>query len=127
LLNREFHGWRTELQKMIDEIEKHLKDVSFHKMPGVIGHENFAQWQAFFIYSGVNLLFSSDENKDYAFYLKFPNESNKDIQVNERIESTLRSASIVPIAITGNSEFANWAEIRNSAGVRCLIKVLSRK
>lgn len=126
LLNRRFKEWDNRLQKIIEKIKKRLKNATFHKIPGFIGYETLPQRREFFVYSGVNLLFHSDKDRDYAFYLKSPSEVNEHVQINQGIESALRSVNITPIPIIGKNEYMNLAEIRNSAGIRCLVKVLAR-
>ena len=122
LLEIIFREWDHELQKIITKIRRVLKNVRFHKIPGVC----YLDYGC--IYSGANLLFHSQNNKDYAFYLKFlrEDETKYNVQINDKIETTLRNANITPIAITGYNEVTNWFEIQRSAGIRCLVKVLSR-
>jgi virulence-associated protein VapD len=117
-----FREWDHELQNIFAKIRRVLKNVNFHKIPGVC----YLEYQG--IYSGANLLFHSQNNLDYAFYLKFPSEEEQyyGVQINHKIETVLRNANITPIAITGYNEVTNMVEIQRSAGLRCLVKVLSR-
>jgi len=132
LLQKRFREWDVRIQKVLSKIEKLVEDVRFHKVPGVIGYETFLQNRffrnEFFVYSGANLLFHSVKGKTYAFYLKFPSmtEEEEILQINGKIESAMKDADIIPIAIVGNNDFFNWHEILNSAGTRCLVKVLDR-
>ncbi len=129
LLDRYFAEWDLKIKKVVDEMRKNNKNVISYKMPGIIGQELFNSGTACFIYSGANLLFHSEDNNDYAFYLKFPSKTNGDTgyRINIGIESTLKKANIAPIAISGEPEYTNILEIMNSAGLRCLIKVVARK
>jgi len=127
LLNRRFREWDDRMQKMTERIERCLGKTNFHEIPGFIGFKPYRHHLEPFIYSGVNLLFLSLKDKDYACYLKCPSEIENEAQINERIESSLREANITPIPIIGNNESMNLAEITRSAGVRCLVKVLARR
>lgn len=129
LLNRRLRQWDEKMQKLIKRIGKHLRNASFHKVPGVIGYEKSLRAGTPFVYSGANLLFHEGQKKDYAFYLKFPNESEEDtnFQIDNNIETALKSANVTPIPVAGYEESMNYVEIRNSAGIRCLAKVLARK
>lgn len=126
LLRRRFLEWDKKMQRMFDRMRRHLKNINFHEMPGVIGYDSMKH---FFVYSGTNLLFHSEKGKDYAFYLKFPSGTDEHLNsiTNDKIESTLRNVNITPISITGFSESTNMAEIRNSSGLRCVVKVLTRE
>jgi hypothetical protein len=135
LLGRRLEDWDRNIERISDIMNAHFKNMAFHRVPGVIGFERnhtldisgFAA-SALWVYSGANLLFHCGK-KDYAFYLKYPREDEElmDIQINDEIESALKSAGIVPIAISETNESLNWTEIRNSAGARCLVKVLARE
>jgi len=133
LLERRLHELDEKLEEIKKRIQKHQKNVVFHKVPGIIGFERAPELDTrlyvantVFVYSGANLLFHSGK-KDYAFYLKFPDEENPlGHQINDEIESALKDADLAPIAIHGSDEALNIFEIQNSAGLRCLMKVLSR-
>jgi len=80
LLERRFLEYDSKLRKTMNEIRRCVKDVTFIKMPGVIGFENVQYGEAAFVYSGTNLLFHSEKSKNYAFYLEFPNEIKNRIE-----------------------------------------------
>ena len=131
-----FDEWDEKMGKLCKKLASHIKNARFHKVPGVLDFEKInmalygVQGTAVlpYIYSGVNLLFHTIGGRDYAFYLKYPTEIEElnDLIFNEEIEKTLNSADITAIPISGDDEVTNFVHIRNSAGLRCLVKVLSR-
>jgi hypothetical protein len=153
-INRDLFKWKFDRaigemeqsrRKLFEKIEKSVKkEVVFYEMPGIInfvidpvympfidhGDLKFraAQTPGPEVYSGTNLLFHSVDDCDYAFYLKYPKDlaERTGVDVNQEIESSLKKAGFIPIPIAGTPEESNYASIYSSAGMRCLVKVLSR-
>lgn len=135
-LERIFDEWNQSINKLLSRISKEFKNTRVHKMPGVIAYDEI-QTSMYgisgksilpYIYSGVNLLFHSYQKKDFAFYLKYPSdiEVSKGLSLNAEIENYLKSINVHAIPISGKYEVTNMNHIHNSAGMRCLIKVMSR-
>jgi hypothetical protein len=128
LLRRRFDEWDQKMKKLLDKIKFLLKNVELYKVPGFIDFEKRPEGILPYVHSTANLLFHSINNKDYAFYLTFPHEIEEQtsIQINKQIEDILKDVDISPIPVTGTNEITNMSHISNSAGARCLVKVLSR-
>jgi hypothetical protein len=124
LLRRRFDEWDQNMEKLLDRIKSRLKNVQLHKVPGLIDFGGISPG----VHSAANLLFHSTKNKDYAFYLKYPREieEQNNIQINKQIEDVLRGADVSLIPVAGANEITNLNHVFNSAGLRCLVKVLSR-
>lgn len=136
LLKNRFDEWDKKMNKLLRKIETSLNRVRFHKMPGVIGFESlpYSQYGVSgtavlpYIYSGANLLFHSIHDRNYAFYLKYPNEIEEEqgLEINRKIEHVLKTSDVNPLPVSGDSEITNLIHIQNSAGIRCLVKPLFR-
>jgi len=123
LLGRRFDAWDRQMKKVLDGIRSKAGNVEFHEVPGFLDLGPPAH-----VHSGANLLFHSTEERDYAFYLKFPREIEDEscFQVNKILEETLKETDVTPIPVSGKREMTNLVHISNSAGFRCLVKVLAR-
>lgn len=134
LMKKRLAEYDISVERIKKTISKHVKNAVFHKVPSAILLDDTPATMAkvgnpeISIYSGANLLYTSAA-KDYAFYLKFPKETEElmDIQINQEIESVLKEAGIVPIAVSDSDESNNLGDILDSAGTRCLVKVLARE
>jgi len=153
-INNDFSKWRLnriirnveQIQKeILQKIEKSIKKkVVFYEMPGIIGFKSKEGYHPCYengtlrfstvklpipyLYSGTNLLFHSIKGVDYAFYLKYPQDLTEKIgfEVNRKIKHALKEAGFIPVPISGTPEESNYASIYGSAGMRCLVKILSR-
>lgn len=123
LLGRRLAEWDRKMNKLTDRIAARSENAVFHKVPGVLDLGPPA-----YVHSSANLLFHSTRGKVYAFYLKFPHrvEEENGIQINDRLDEVLKEANVSPMPISGEDEITNLTHIWNSAGLRCLIKVLAR-
>lgn len=132
LVVRLLKSYSTKVKLVIEEISNSTsKEVREHQMPGRIGIEKiYFQGRianALYLYSGANLLFNSINGETFAYYLHLPSDFDDVGTVNNAIEHELKGANITPIPISREEENLNLFEIQNSAGLRCIIKVLERK
>jgi len=104
LLSRRFDEYDLIMEKLMGKIEARLKNVVFHKVPGFLDLGPPA-----YVHSTANLLFHSTQDKDYAFYLKFPHEIEEEnsVQINKRIEDVLKEVNVTPMPVVGESEITN--------------------
>lgn len=139
-IDKIFGEYDREMMKFFEKIKKTVrKDVNFHKMPGIFDFKLItpnvplvstkSPLASVYVYSGANLLFHSTGDRDYAFYLKYPSNFEKEIEyeVNRNIDEKSRRTGFHPVAVSGTPEESNIAHMFRSAGLRCLVKTLSRK
>ena len=123
-----FDEYDQQMNRLIKQIRSKVKDAKFHRMPSIVGFkkssENF--WMPY-VYSGANLLFHSTHEKDYAFYLEYAQEIDGATRpINKELEKNLKNAGIAPVPISGDVEMVNYYHTLRGAGLRCLVKVLTR-
>lgn len=131
LLNLRLKEYSEKVEEVIGHIRDNAcKEIRSHKVPGMIGQERIVYPQGTgvftFVYSGANLLFDSINGKNYAFYLKMPSEYDETGLINTSIERALSDSNINAVPISRKDEADNLLEIKNSAGLRCIVKVLDR-
>jgi hypothetical protein len=143
--NRAIRKVKNTQAKLFEKIEKNSKkEVVFYEVPGILellfeqGYRPFLNRNELDfnivtipkpeVYSGTNLLFHSVDGRDYAFYLKYPGDlaEKTGVDVNQKIENSLKKAGFIPMPTAGTPVESNYSCIYRSAGMRCLVKVLSR-